>query len=101
MAKIYLVQHQAHGVVHEFPFSETPSEAQLEKVWTYCFGIHGASHPKSPSEPFWQIVKEVEVLSAGALPSFEAPGLRVASSIAVAGDFVVSGAGTVTPKGSA
>jgi hypothetical protein len=98
MAKIYLVQHQAHGVVHEFPFSAPPSEAQLEKVWTYCFGIHGASHAKSPSEPFWQIVKEVEVLGPGETPKFDAPGLRVASSVAATGDLTVSAVGHVTPK---
>ena len=98
MAKIYLVQHQAHGVVHEFPFSESPSEAQLEKVWSYCFQIHGASHPKTPDEPYWQIVKEIDVLGSDELPAVEPRGLSLSSSVAAAGDFVVSGTGTVTPK---
>lgn len=96
--KIYLVQHQAHGVVHEFPFSSEPTEAQLAKVWTYCFGIHGASHKKTPAEPFWQIVKEVEVLGPNDVPEFEAPGLRSASSLAVVGELTASGVGHVTPK---
>jgi hypothetical protein len=95
--KIYLVQHQANGVVHEFPFSSPPSEAQLEAVWTFCFQSHGASHSKTPGEPYWQIVKEVEVLGPNDIPVIPARGLSVVST-AAAGEFGVSGVGTVTPK---
>ncbi len=95
--KIYLVRHQAHGVVDKFPFSAYPTEAQQAKVWSYCFGIHGASHPKTPSEPYWLSVAEVEVLGPDDMPEFEAPGLRSVTSQALAGEMSASGVGTVTP----
>ncbi len=97
MSKVYFARHQAHGVVHEYPFSSPPSEAQVAKVWSYCFGIHGASHAKTPSEPYWITVVERDVLGSDDLPVFEAPGLRVASSLASAEEITVSGTGTVTP----
>lgn len=98
MNKIYLARHQAHGVVHEFPFSDPPTEAQLAKVWTFCFGIHGASHPKTPSEPYWLNVAEIAVLGPSDVPEFETPGLKSVASTALVGELSVSGAGTVTPK---
>ncbi len=98
MAKIYLVQHQAHGVVGAFPFAEPPTEAQLERVWTYCFGIHGASHQKTPSEPYWQQVLEVELLGPEDMPAFEPPGPKAVASEASVGQFQVAGVGTVTPR---
>jgi hypothetical protein len=98
MEKIYLARHQAHGVVHEFPFSQAPTESQMAKVWSFCFGIHGASHPKTPSEPYWITVVEREVLGPEDSPVFEAPGLKSVSSVAVVGELSVSGVGTVTPR---
>jgi hypothetical protein len=97
MAKIYFARHQAHGVVFKFPFSAPPTEAQQAKVWSYCFGIHGASHSKTPDEPYWLIVEEYDVLGPDDSPEFEAPGLKLTSNSAVAGEFSASGAGTVTP----
>lgn len=62
MNKIYYVRHQAHGVVHEFPFRASPTQNQIEAVRKYCFNIHGFGHMKTPGEPYWVKVVEVPLL---------------------------------------
>ncbi len=95
--KIYFIKHQAHGVVWEYPFSADPTEAQLERVWQYCFSIHGASHQKTPGEPYWQQVVSSEVLGPDAAPAFEPAGLKMKTSTSSAGEVLVTGKATVTP----
>lgn len=96
--KIYFVKHQAHGVVWEYPFAESPTEAQQERVWQFCFGIHGASHQKTPGEPYWQHIVSSEVLGPDGVPAYEPPGLKMATSVSQAGEVTVTGRATVTPR---
>jgi hypothetical protein len=102
MAKLYFVRHQAHGVVTEFPFSEHPSQNQVAAVAKHCFGIHGFGHKKTPTEPYWTRVVEVEMLGPGDMPEVKAPG-PVGVDAAGAGKVEapgpqVSGVGHVTEK---
>jgi hypothetical protein len=90
MAKLYFIRHQAHGIVHEFPFSEHPSQNQVAAVAKYCFGIHGFGHV------------ETEVLGRDDMPAVADPG-PVGVDAAGAGNVVspgrtVSGVGHVTEK---
>lgn len=62
MAKIYFLQHQAHGVVHEYPFAAPPTEEQTKAVRKFCFQLHGFSHAKTPKEPYWIKVLEIDVV---------------------------------------
>lgn len=62
MAKIYFLQHQAHGVVFEYPFAATPTDKQTEAVRKFCFQLHGFGHAKTPTEPYWMRVLEIDVV---------------------------------------
>ncbi len=102
MAKVYFVRHQAHGIVADFPFAETPTEVQLDAVKRYCFHIHGFSHPKTPTEPYWVKVVEFDVLGPGEVPSVPERALGLASTPGVATAEMtatgVSGTGVVSKK---
>lgn len=103
MAKIYFVRHQAHGIVHEFPFAEHPSQDQVAAVAKFCFQSHGFGHAKAPDVPYWTMVVERDVLGADELPDVPERVLGPASEAGVAkaeaGKALVSGNGTVTAKG--
>jgi hypothetical protein len=100
MAKIYMVRHQANGLVHEYPFAQKPTEAQLDAISRLCFQRHGFSHPKTPDEPYWTRIVEVDLLGPNDaievperdLSAVSVPGAAVAAS----GLYGVSGAGHVT-----
>jgi hypothetical protein len=66
MLKVYFIRHQARGVLHDLPFSEPPTEKQLEAVALLCAAAHGLVHPKT-LEPYWIRVVDVEVRG----PDFE------------------------------
>lgn len=74
MAKIYYVQHQAHGVAHEFPFAEHPTQNQVALVAKHCFALHGFGHPKTPDQPYWTRVIDVELLGPDDAPAIREPG---------------------------
>jgi hypothetical protein len=103
MAKIYFVRHQAHGIVHEFPFAEAPTQNQVEVVARFCFQSHGFGHAKTPDQPYWTRVVEVDVLGPGELPAVPervlAPAGEQGVARVAAGGAVISGSGTITPKG--
>lgn len=82
MNKIYFLRHQANGVVHEFPFAEPPTEAQMKAVMRLCFMRHGGSHKKTPDEPFWTRVVEVELLGPNDIPDVPE---RVLTGVSVPG----------------
>lgn len=102
MAKIYFVRHQAHGIVHEYPFAQHPTQNQIDAVRRYCFQAHGFGHAKTPDEPYWMKVVEVEVLG-DEIPDVPERVLGPAGEDGVGraeGPKVfVSGAGTITQKG--
>lgn len=97
MASVFYVRHQAAGVVHEYPFANSPSEAQIAAVGTLCFQRWGANHPKS-NEAYWLRVVEVPLLGARDVPEVPDRALSVASAAGV-GEFVVDAKGEVTPAG--
>lgn len=103
MAKVYFVRHQAAGVVWKFPFSEHPTETQVAAVAKDCFHDHGFGHSKTPDEPYWTTVVEVDVLGAEDAPTVRERSLSVVSAPGVAAadapQLAVSGSGTVTPAG--
>ncbi len=59
--KLYFVRHQAHGILHSFPFSQPPTAKQQDAISRLCAATHGTHHPKT-REPFWFKVVEVDVL---------------------------------------
>lgn len=100
MEKVYFLRHQAHGVVHKYPFSEPPTDAQKAQVAKEMLQIHGQFHKKLDADgnrqEHWLRVEEpVQVL----LPADEivVPD-RSLSVVNAAGTraAVVSGTGTVT-----
>jgi hypothetical protein len=98
MAKIYFVRHQAHGIVHEYPFASHPTADQVEAVRKFCFNVHGFGHPKTPKEPYWTRVVERDVLG-DEVPAVPERKLGVAGKSGVAEadapEFAVSGTGVV------
>jgi hypothetical protein len=103
MAKIFFVRHQAHGIVHEFPFSSHPTQNQVEAVARFCFQSHGFGHAKTPEKPYWTRVVEVDVLGPDELPKVServlAPVGENGVADAEAGKVVISGSGTIAAKG--
>jgi len=103
MEKIFFVRHQAHGVVHQFPFAQHPTQEQVDAVKRYCFQLHGFGHPKTPEEPYWVRVVETPVLG-DELPEVPervlAPAGEQGVGRAATGELSVSGVGTITPKGA-
>lgn len=102
MEKVFFVRHQAHGVVHQFPFAQHPTQEQVEAIKRFCFQLHGFGHPKTPEEPYWVRVVEVDVLG-DELPDVPERVLAPAGEPGVgrvqAGQVGVSGVGRVTPAG--
>lgn len=97
MASVFFVRHQAAGVVHEYPFAETPNAEQMAAVGKLCFQRFGFGHVKTPDEPYWLRVVEVELLDTRTLPVVPDRSLSVVSEAGTP-KFNVSAAGTVTPK---
>lgn len=97
MAKVYFARHQAQGTLWDFPFAERPSDAQLAALNARCAHSHGVAHPKT-GEPYWLAVLEVQVMGAGDMPpSLEASGVSMPNG-AEAGQFAVTGSGSVINK---
>lgn len=100
MAKIYFVRHQAHGIVHEFPFAEHPTQEQVAAVARFCFQSYGHGHPKTPDQPYWTKVVERDVLGPNDKPAVPERVLAPAGEKGVgkteAGTIVASGTGLVT-----
>ena len=55
--KIYLLRHQAAGVLWEFPFRSKPTDSQLAAAQSRCAHLHGSHHAKT-KEPLWLRVIE-------------------------------------------
>lgn len=102
MKKIYFVRHQAHGVVSEFPFEESPSEEQVKLVARWCFHIHGFGHSKTPGTPWWTKIVVFDVYGPGDLPEVPERELAVAEAPggakSAASMFVATGTGNVGGK---
>jgi hypothetical protein len=102
MAKIYFVRHQAHGVVYEYPFAEHPTQEQVAAVNRFCFNHHGFCHSKTPGEPYWTKVEEVDVVAPNGVPDVPerklGPVGEPGKGKAAAGEFGITGVGTITPK---
>jgi hypothetical protein len=99
MDKIYFVRHQAHGIVHEFPFAKHPTQAQVAAVNKWCFQLHGFGHAKTPGEPYWTKVVERDVL-ADEVPVVADRVLTEAGkaneAATKAGEFGIAGVGQVS-----
>ncbi len=98
MSKIYLVRHQAEGLLWQFPFAAPPTLAQQSVLQKRCDRLHGANHPKT-EEPYFFKVVELELLGPDAVPSVALPvedGSK--ENVSEAGLFGSSGTGTVTSK---
>lgn len=100
MSKIYFVQHQAHGVAFEFPFGAPPSSEQIAAVNRYCFQHHGFGHAKTPDQPYWTRVIDVDVLGPNQVPEVAeralGPAGKPGHGVASPTQFGVSGVGHVT-----
>lgn len=93
MKKIYFVRHQAAGVVHQYPFAELPTQAQVDAVAAICNQQHGATHPKT-KEPHWVQVWDVNVIGD------EVPDVPVQGGVSIANEaasskYSMSGTGRV------
>jgi hypothetical protein len=97
MASIFLVRHQAGNVIHEYPFAQRPSEQQLAAVKKLCLQRHGFSHAKTPQEPYWVKVVEVELLGPNQVPDVPDVGSSVTSS-ALVGELKVEAKGEVKSR---
>lgn len=102
MAKVYFLRHQAHGIVHEYPFVASPSDEQQAAVRQFCFNMHGFSHAKTPSEPYWMRVIEVEVLGPKDAPDVPKRDLSVVSEHGAGETSIpgrtIHGTGVVDPR---
>ncbi len=100
--KLYFVRHQAHGIVHEFPFAEAPTQNQVAAVAKHCFAIHGFGHKKTPDVPYWTKVVEIDVLGPDDMPVVKEPGPVGVDAAGVgkaeAAGPIASGVGHVTTK---
>lgn len=65
MLKVYMPRHQMTGVLHQFVFSEPPTDAQLDAIRDFVESSHGTHHKKT-KERFWLTVVEVPVLDSSA-----------------------------------
>jgi hypothetical protein len=99
MSKIYLVRHQAEGLLWQFPFAAPPTEAQQAVLQARCDRVHGPKHPKT-EEPYFFKVVELSLLDATDVPAVAVAvsGDSASGGKSEAGLFGSSGAGTVTPK---
>jgi hypothetical protein len=79
MEKLYFVRHQNEGVLHQFPFKQPPTQAQMEPIVNELARRHG-THAKQKvynedgtvtltkgDELFFRII-EVEVLGPNDMP---------------------------------
>jgi len=100
MSKVYLLRHQAHGYVTEFPFANPPSEEQTEAVRRFCFQLHGFGHPKTPTEPYYLKLVELDCLGPNDVPEVPERALSLSKeNVANSAAPTASGVGTVTnPK---
>lgn len=72
MAKIYMVRHQAHGLLWQFPFESSPTNEQQAVLADYCARLHGENHPKT-GEAYWSSVAEIELLGPEDAPQALVP----------------------------
>lgn len=57
--KLYLIRHQAAGIIHDFPFDHAPSATEITPILARCQAQHGDKHPKS-KKTYWAKVVCVE-----------------------------------------
>lgn len=63
MSTIYYVRHQAGGVMHAFPFSSPPTDAQIAGVVAHAERqVGGRKVHSKTGEPYWHRIEEVSVL---------------------------------------
>lgn len=101
MAKLFFIRHQAAGVLFQFPFAQPPSKAQQAAVERFCVMQNGVSHSKTPGEPYWTRVVELDVLGPNDIPNVPEHALAIVSSGGGNADkFSVDGKGHVGPSGT-
>jgi len=71
--KLYFLRHQAAGVLHEWPFTEPPSEVQLAPILARLMVLYGLSHPKTKAS-YWTRIVEAEALGPNDIPNAPIPG---------------------------
>lgn len=93
--KVYMVRHQAGGILTSHVFESKPTEAQIAPLRAECERLHGKAHAKT-GEVYWMNVVEVPLLG-NEVPSFPAPAPASGSkkNAAARPEFAVSGTGTV------
>ncbi len=64
--KAYMLRHQVAGIVTSHVFATKPTEAQLAPLVKECERLHGSDHKGKKT---WVMLHEVELLSAGEVPS--------------------------------
>lgn len=98
MSEVFYVRHQAHGIVHEFPFSARPTAEQFAAVARFCFQIWGHGPQRTPGVAYTMGIASVPLLGAEDVPVVAARALSSARSLG-ATEFEVRGRGHVTPPG--
>jgi len=96
MSQVFMVRHQAAGILADYVFEQYPNELQLAAIKELSGRNHGSHHPKPPHEPYWLRVVAIDVLSPKDVPALPEP--RGTSAGAELNIVSAHGVGTVTPK---
>lgn len=101
--KVYFLRHQADNVSYDFPFAEPPTEAQLQPLLRRCTQRHGVAHSKTPDQPHWIKIVEVEVLGPNDIPEVPevvlSPVIPKGTGKAETAELSVTGTGHVATPG--
>lgn len=93
MKTIFFLRHQAGGVIHEYPFAESPTPGQREPIETLMALRHGTT--AQDGSTLWMIVVPVQVIEPGEVPEVKLPGIGK-ENVAGVGEVSVHAVGTVT-----
>lgn len=96
MGSVYMLRHQAGGVLSQFVFERPPTGEQMLSAAFYFEQLHGSTHPKT-KEPYWLRVVEVPVLQADdQLPLTAGTADGAKDNVTELAPVSMSGTGTVT-----
>jgi hypothetical protein len=97
---VYMVRHQAAGILTSHVFKAWPSEAQVAALVAECERLHGKAHPKT-GDAYWVNTVEVPLLDGAEVPKFpeRAPASNGKKNTAGVPEMTVSGVGTVVDPG--
>jgi hypothetical protein len=94
---VYYVRHQAAGVLHEFPFSEPPTQAQLSA----CSRLLAKRHVRAQGkDPWWLKVVSAPVLDSTTLPFLMRPPTGTKENVSRMSEFHSTATGHFTSKKS-